>query len=220
MLLEGRYRQQGRNGEMIGVHAPVRQDQDVDAVGTRPVARGKESIQGGTEAGFLFIQQRDCPHRKGPMVQTPDSGERLLCQHWGRQFQDGAVVRSVRQQISVIADINRAVGFDLFPQSVDGRVGDLRKALFEIIEQGRMGLRQSRQRFVRAHGNDGFRPVPRHGQQDVLLVLPGIVKSLAQPEPLCLIEGFGGSLHLGQIIQGYQLPHPVGIGLRLGVTGL
>ena len=71
-----------------------------------------------------------------------------------------------------------------------------------------MGLRQRRQRFVRAHGADGFRPVLRHGQNHVPQILPGIMEGLAERFPVRIRLRKRRFFRHGQILQADQAAHP------------
>ena len=50
-------------------------------------------------------------------------------------------------------------------------------------------------------------------------ILLGIVESLAQLDSLGCIRDFFRMLRHGQIMQMNQMPHPIGIGLGLGIAG-
>ena len=114
------------------------------------------------------------------MVDRADALQFRLRQHRRGQLQHGAVVGIMGQQVSVVADVDGAVRLAGLPQRVDGRVGHLSEALFEVIEQRRVGLRQGGNGLVRAHGYDGLLSRFGHRQYDVLDVLPGIAEGLAE----------------------------------------
>ena len=55
VLFQGGNSQQGRDRQMVFVHAPVRQDQDVDAVPARLIAQVEKGVQSLPERTVLFI---------------------------------------------------------------------------------------------------------------------------------------------------------------------
>ena len=154
------------------------------------------------------------------MPDLPDPPEFLFRQHGRWQFQHRAVLRISGKQVAVVPDVNAAVRLDFFPQRVDRRIRHLGKPLFEVVKQRRMRLRKHRQRFVRAHGNDGLRPVLRHRPQYVLNVLPCIVEGFLQFFQFFLSGGRLPLRALRQIMQPDQVPHPFGIRMLLRVARL
>ena len=72
ILLQGGHRQQGRDGHMVLVHAPVREDQDVGAVLVGPVHVDKQLVQGILQRCALVVQQGDGFHMKPRPVHIPD----------------------------------------------------------------------------------------------------------------------------------------------------
>ena len=55
MLLQGADRQQGRNGHMVFIHAPVGENQDVGPVLIGPVHVDKEPVQGVLQGHGLVV---------------------------------------------------------------------------------------------------------------------------------------------------------------------
>ena len=82
-----------------------------------------------------------------------------------------------------------------------------------------MCFAQRGQGLVRPHGHNGLRSVLRHGQEDALHILLGVMEGFAQLDPLGFIRDFFRMLRSGQIMQMNQMPHPIGIGLGLGISG-
>ena len=125
--------QQGWDGQVTFVHTTVGENQDVHPVPAGPGALRKEGIQGLPQRSLLFIEQGHGAHRKGGMAEVPDPEKVFLGDHRGGELQYRTVVFPHIQQVSVIPDIDGTVCLDFLPQGVYGRVGDLGKALPEIV---------------------------------------------------------------------------------------
>ena len=77
---------------------------------------------------------------------------------------------------------------DGFAQRIDGRIGDLRKALAEVRVDRPRRLRQVRERRVVAHGPHGVLAVGRHGRKHHAHVFLGIAEEALRPRD-CLEVG-------------------------------
>ena len=154
------------------------------------------------------------------MADSADPFQLLFRQHRRRQLQHFAVARFPGQQVSVIPHIDGAVCFNLFPQRVNGRIGHLGKPLAEIVVDGGMRFGQGRQWNIRSHGNDRLRSLFRHGEENILQVLPGIVKSPAELSARLLRHFFRRRRRVGKILQPHQLFHPFPVRVFPGKPGL
>ena len=221
MLLQRRHRQQRRDGHMVFIHAAVGQDQDVGAVAVGAVAADEQPVQRTVQRRGLVIQQRDGLHREAGALHVLDLHQIGVAEDRAFQLQHGAVFRLFHQQVAVGADIYRGVGDDLFADGVDGRIGDLREELLEVVEQRLMLFGQHRQRDVDTHGGDGFAGVERHGDHTGLQLLVGIAEGAVQRVAALLVVGFDGLIGQRQVAELHQmLVQPFAIGLAGGVVAL
>ena len=141
----------------------------------------------------------------------------ILCEHRCVQFQDGAVVRTIRQKIAVIADVDGTIGFDLFTKCINRWIGDLCEALFEIIKQGWMGSAECSDRLIGTHGNNRLTACFRHGQNDIVQVFPGIMESFAKLQSDFVIRHGAGCVDFRKRIQTDQMLHPFTVRAGLGI---
>ena len=107
---------------------------------------------------------------------------------------------------------------------VDGRVGDLREVLLEIVVEQLGAFRQNRNRRVCTHGPDGVFGGGRHGGEEELQVLLRIAKGL-----LTIEQGLGVALAIGlferhgqlfQLELGFAEPFVIGLGFGEGALDL
>ena len=63
------------------------------------------------------------------------------------------------------ADVADERHHHLFADGIDGRIGDLREELLEVIEQRLRLIGEAGQRRVGAHGADGLLAVVGHGRR-------------------------------------------------------
>ena len=190
------------------IHTPVGQNQDIDGVPAGLVTAGKKGTQRVPQGVGCLIKKGNGPDRERRMPYRTNTAELLLGQNRRKQLQHGGVVRPVRQQIAVITDIDGAVRFDFFPQGVNRRIRYLCEPLPEIIGQDWMCFGKYRLRFIRSHGNNGFRTVLGHGQQDVMQILPGIMEGFAELLPAAFIRGNRQFRVSRQLVQPELMLHP------------
>ena len=117
-----------------------------------------------------------------------------------------AVLSLFLQEISGGPQIDGRIRNDLLPDGVDGRVRHLRKKLLEIAEQRLPRFREHRQRDIRPHRGDGFRPVSRQREDRLLDILIGVAECLVQLVPQQLRMLFHLLVRDGQILQMDQMP--------------
>ena len=107
---------------------------------------------------------------------APHLGELFVGQHRTRQLEPAAVAGARVQQVAFRAQPHVRRRDDLFADAVDGRVGDLREQLLEVVVQHARLLRERGQRRVVAHGADAFVAVARHRRHENALVFEGVAE--------------------------------------------
>ena len=138
ILLQGGYRQQGRNGYMVFVNIPVRQDDDVGSVLVRPVHLQKQPVDGLFQGGILVVGDGDDLHLEAGLLHIFDFQQVRLRQDGIFHPQNLAVLRVFLQDIALLSHIDGGGGDNLLPDGVNGRIGYLSKELFKVVEQGLM----------------------------------------------------------------------------------
>ncbi len=129
------------------------------------------------------------------------------------------------QQVGSRSDQRYQRHHQLFPDGVDGRIGDLSEILLEVVEQ-RLGLvGQHRQGVVRTHGADTFLAGEGHGGEQEFQVFLGVAEGLLAVQQRGGVRGHGA--HLGRQLRqpdlGLVQPLLVGpgggqLGFELGIV--
>ncbi len=84
------------------------------------------------------------------------------------------------EQVRPGAETGMQLNDDGLPHRIDGRIGDLGKALAEEGVDRPRRVRQGRQRRIVAHRPDGVLAVAGHGGEHHAHIFPGVAKSLLQ----------------------------------------
>ena len=215
MLLHRSYCQQCRDRNMVLIHTPVRQDQDVVSVSRRSVSRDIELLQSMGQRCVLVIQHGNDSGAESFSVQGTDLDQVNTCQDRIVDLQHPAVVCFFFQQIAVRADIDCGIHDHLLTEGVDGRIRHLGKQLLEIAVQQLMVLRQQGYRGVMTHGNRTLDPIFRHRQDLFLHILVGIPEYLVEAVPRLLTvdtDLLVRDRHFCQMKEITVEPFPVGMG--------
>ena len=184
MLMQRRYREQRRDRQMVFVHAPVGEDQDIRSRGARLVRFHIQAAYRLAQLCVFIVQDRDLGDLEAGQIHS------LELEHSGGgqdridDLDHLAVIRLFLQQIAVLADIDGGRGDDLLADCVDRRIGHLREVLFEIIEQRLRLIGQDRERFIGAHRGDRLCAVLCHRQDRRHHVLVGVAECLLQAAAL------------------------------------
>ena len=82
-----------------------------------------------------------------------------------RQLERVAVLRRLIQNVALGADVADERHHQLFADGVDGRIGDLREELLEVVEQRLRAVGEAGQRHIGAHGADRLFALGAHGRR-------------------------------------------------------
>ena len=131
-------RQQRWDGGAVVVDAAVREDEYVDALGDGFVRGGKHAfhrpLQAIGAAGNLVENgQRD--RLVSGRTEVPQLGQFLVREDRRLQLDEMATVRLRTQQVFLRTNRRFRGRDDFLADAVDGRVGDLREELLEVIEE-------------------------------------------------------------------------------------
>ncbi len=215
------HRQQAGNGNVIFVDLPVGQDQNIRPVPVCPVNVHEQPVDGLLQGGIFIVADGNRLHLEPRHIHGLDAKKVRFRKNGVVDFQHLAVIRLLLQQVALGTGVDRGGGNDLLPEGVNGRVRHLGEHLLEVVKQRRMGVAESRQGGVAAHGSGRLSAVFRHLQQDVVHVLVAVAEGLLQPHQLLVRRRrylLIGHLQVGQI---HQVPvQPLAVGLTAGVVRL
>ena len=184
VMVEAGDRQESGNGCVLTVNAPVRQDQDVDAVGDGRAGRLTQLLHRPFQPGAALVhleQNRQRPGLEAGPVDVAQLFQLLIGQDGRIQLHLTTTLRRWLKQILLRAHHDGGVGHQLFANGVQGWVGDLGEELLEVVVEHLRPLGQHRQRGIGAHRADGLDTIQRHGGQHQAQVLVGISKRLLGP---------------------------------------
>ena len=131
----GRHCQKAGKRDMVFIHAPVAEDQDIRPLPVRLVHLPLQPADHPPHRRFLIIQGGNRLHPEAVFFQAPDLQKIQVRQHRIMNLQHAAVFRPLLQQISILSHIDRAGCHDHLPLRIDRRIGHLGKKLLEIIEK-------------------------------------------------------------------------------------
>ena len=221
ILLQRGDGQQGGNGHVVLIHAPVGQDEDVGTLLIGPVHIDEQLIQGVCQGRALVVQQGDGLHMEAGAAHVPQLHQIHGGQNGVVDLQDRAVFRLLLEQVAAGASVHGGVGDNFLPDGVHGRVCHLGEELLEVVEQGLVMLAEHCQRGVHAHGGCRLGAVPGHGEDGVLDLLIGVAEGLVQPVPQFLGVGLHPLVGDGEVLQIDQMGvQPLAVGLLGGVAVL
>ena len=178
-----------------------------------------EAVERAFEAGLPFGGGKQSGQRCGEKIALRHAAQLLeiaIRQDGMRQFERVAVHRRFRQNVPLLADITDERHHHLFADGIDGRVGDLREKLLEVIEQRLRLVGQAGERRIGSHGADRLLAVYRHRSHQEAHVLIGVTEgALAHQEGRVI-----GTVNARRFVQMVQrdliLRQPGGIGLPAG----
>ena len=156
-------------------------------------------------------------------VKRGDALELVLGENGIIQTQELAVLAGVFEHVAVVAQVEHGRRHEALAQRVDGRVGDLRKELVEVVEERARMSREHGERNVGAHRGQGRLARVGHGTHGLLDVIEVIaVTGQALGERHLGVDGLEGVLlALGKICHREGLlVNPVAEGLLSGKVGL
>ncbi len=184
VLLHRRQRQRCRDRGVLGVDAPVAEDQDVAAVVDRELGGAAQLGDRGGEALGPFgdrPQQAQRDRFEHALGQRADLRELGVIDHRAAQPDLVALLGRLLEGVAVGTHRGLDRHHRLLADRIDRRVGDLRELLVEVRRQVGRAIRQTRERRVVPHRTDRLLAVDRHRQHDQLDVLVGVTVCALQP---------------------------------------
>ena len=120
------------------------------------------------KGGFQIVLPADWQHLDLNMRHFHDkqTGQITACENRAGQTDDACAMVFLRKDVALVADIRRQAHDQLFADRIDRRVGHLREALFEVVEQQLRTRRKNGESRVIAHGSDWLLACFDHGADD------------------------------------------------------
>ncbi len=214
MLMDSGDCQQGRDGHMVLIHAPVCQDQDICPVSVGSVHLHKQMVNRLGQLRVFVVGNGNLRHLKALNLHILDLQHICVCQDRVFNLQNLAVDGLLVQQVSIFSHIHRGRCDDLLPNRVDGRICHLGKKLLKIVKQRLVFLGQHGQGRVDAHGADSLGAVQGYIADGGPVFLVGIAKGLLEPCQFLvavLLHPDIGNPEIGQLYQVTVQPLSVGL---------
>ena len=207
VVMHGGGGQQRRNGDVLGIHVPIGNDEDVVAVMDRLFRPHAERLDGTFHAGGAGIggigktQGGGLEGAAGSGLDAANLFQILVAEDGLMRLEPlvGAAVLQI-EQIGARADVGHQGHDQFLADRVDGRVGHLGEALLEIVVQHARAAGQYRQGRVGAHGANRFLAAQRHRRQEEFHVLLGIAEGLLTVHQRLAVRRHGRNLRR-QVLQ-------------------
>ncbi len=215
VVVNGRGEEQRGNGRVFGVNGPVGEHEHFEAVFHRVHGIAAHAVEGFFERTRFAVGAEI--HLQGfglknAGVYAADFFQFVVGHHRMRQGYGVAHFGVFLQNVADIAHKSGQRHDGALADGVNGRVGDLRKELFEIIRQVLRAVAEDGQRNVGAHTADGFFAVQGHRQEDVFEVFGSIAEGLLVFEHLRGFERSEGDAGIGQFLNAdFVFFQPLGI---------
>ena len=179
VVVHGRDGQQRGDGGVVRVDRAVGEDDDLVAVEDVLLGLAAEPLQGALHAARLGREaDGDGLGLEVLAVHPAQALEVLVGEHRMGQLDDARVLRPGGQHVALAAHEGDEAHDHLLADGVDGRVGDLREELVEVVEEVARLRRQHGQRRVVAHRADGLLAIPDHGRHEDAQVLQRVAEGL------------------------------------------
>ena len=135
MLLHSGNSQQRRDCNMVLIHTSVGENQNVGTVTVGTVCLNKQTVNGFLQTCVFIINDRNNANFESFFFHMLDFQKVCICQDRIFNFQYLTVFRLFFQNISILTDVNRCRCNNFLTDSIDWRVCNLCKQLFEVIKQ-------------------------------------------------------------------------------------
>ena len=181
VMVHGPHREQGADRRAVRPHGAVGQHDEAVALLDGVASFGADAVQRGRQARRARtgrIGDVDGRRLPAPVIEVFDGGHFLVGKNGMRDAQPVGVLFGGLQQVPFRAAVAVQRHDDLFPDGVDGRVGDLGEALLEVVVEHARLVGHHRQRRVVAHGAERVAQLPDQGLQHDLHGLDGIAEGV------------------------------------------
>ncbi len=229
MMVHGGGGQQGGNGDVMGVHSTVGEDEDVVALAHGLLGGRAEPLQGLLHAGGALlrgiadVQGAGAEGPAGVAVDLADALQVFIGENGLVHFQAHVTARLIQvQQVGARTDERHQGHHQFLADGIDGRIGDLGEVLLEIVEQGLGPIGEHRQGVVGPHGTHRLLAGDGHGRHEELEVLLGVTEGLlAVQQGVAVVGRALGTGPRRQVVEmDLGAIQPLLIGMGAGQLGL
>ena len=203
-------REQARDGRVVFVDAAIGNDDQGVAGFDGERRAAAEAVERALEAFFAVLGGEERGQGGGEQVAGGDAAQFLEI----AIGEDGVRQRSVWQcsrrflrMLRSRADVADERHHHLFANGIDGRIGDLREKLLEVIEQRLRLIGETGERRIGAHGADGLFAVGGHGSHEHAQIFVGVAEGALAPDDgggIGAVDARG----LGQFVERDLVPWP------------
>ena len=191
-IMHGGHGQQAGNRRIGRIDAAVGENQQRVAGVDGVRGAGAQIVQRVLQARLAIGGAEERRQRGGQQIARRDAAQLFqiaIGQDRMRQLERVAVLRRLVQNVALRADVADQRHHQLFANGIDGRIGDLREELLEVVEQRLRTVGEAGQRHIGAHGADRLLARCAHRpQQDSQIFFAVAVGALAAQQRL----GIGG----------------------------
>ena len=181
VMMHGAGGGQGADRHALGADVAVREHQQRDALGNRRARLGADAVEGGEQPGASRAAlEGDVEGARLPaaVVHRLDRGELVVREDGMRCAQAVGVFFRDLQQVALRADVALQRHHHFLADGIDGRVGDLREQLLEVVVQHARLVGHHRQGAVVAHRAERVAQFRHQRQQHELHRLRGVAERL------------------------------------------
>ena len=129
---------------------------------------GAQIVERVAQAGFAICSAEERGQRGGEQIAGGDAAQLFqiaIGQDGMRQLEGVAVLRRLIEDVALGADVADERHDEFFADGIDGRIGDLREELLEVVEERLRAVGEAGQRHVGAHGADRLFAARAHGRR-------------------------------------------------------
>ena len=187
------------NGQLASHQIPIGEQQHELAVphgGFRAIADPQD---GALQVEFFLVLQVEKFMRDARVGHAHDLPQLALREHGRVEHDLIRVLRRRHEDIALRSDLRLQRHDDAFAQTIDGRIGDLRELLTEIVVQRARFLRQHGHGRVIAHRAHGLAFILGQNADDFIALLGGDVVHLLEQRQRVAVHRLGGEPRIDQI---------------------
>ena len=159
VLMNGADREQDGDGDVIRIHAAIAEHEDVEALVDGATRVETEPLDGAFETPSALVGRVEERQRRGledALVHAADFGQLGAGEHRALDGEAVAILGRLVEGVASSADARSQGHHQRLADRIDGRVGDLREQLVEVLEEGRRPGAQHGEGSVVAHRSEGL----------------------------------------------------------------
>ena len=167
-VMDSGHGQQAGDGRISGINAAVGENQQRVARFDSVRGASAQFFERALQARLAIRCAKQRGNRGGQQIARGDAAQFFqiaIGQNWMRQLERVAILGRLVQNVALRADVADQRHHHLFANRVNGRIGDLREELLEVIKQFLRTLGEAGQRHIVAHRANWFFAFRGHRRQ-------------------------------------------------------